>query len=444
MAGRIDLVEEERRRNAQAVAPKATSGTSVPAQVPVSQPVAQPQPQVQSPAPVPGTVGTAIPDVGTAPLQAPSLTQAPVKPEATPLSMYDKFADMTAEQAINTGEITPQGYWNIQSEAIKAGKRDPYSTEEIIEMMRTSDPEYETGEQRARRERNDRASRAITGISDLISNIAGMVGTAKGSSPVVVNNLAPLDTRQREITERRNALKRKYDTLLTNAKMGEIAYQRDLEAARQKAQRDYRLKLALKDIDARIRKGEIDQKQANAMTLEAYRQVNREKNAQYNAKFKEADLAIKRENLKRLKEYDELKKNRGGETKDIVLFGRDNEEFRIPRDKVDGFVTAAYQAMKDLIAKKNKEIEQDSSLTKEEKEKLKLSDIDDIKLVMGEGGDQISKARAIVGRRLADFPELYPMLKGMLEDRSDSYKNINLNDDVKESVNEKYKWIHGL
>jgi len=296
MAGRIDLVEEERRRNAQAVAPQATSGASVPAQVPVSQPVAQPQPQVQSPAPVPGTVGTAIPDVGTAPLQAPSLTQAPVKPEATPLSMYDKFADMTAEQAINTGEITPQGYWNIQSEAIKAGKRDPYSTEEIIEMMRTSDPEYETDEQRARRERNDRASRAITGISDLISNIAGMVGTAKGSSPVVVNNLAPLDARQREITERRNALKRKYDTLLTNAKMGEIAYQRDLEAARQKAQRDYRLKLALKDIDARIRKGEIDQKQANAMTLEAYRQANRMATEQFKAENRSKEEAANRAN----------------------------------------------------------------------------------------------------------------------------------------------------
>lgn len=296
MAGRIDLVEEERRRNAQAVAPQATSGASVPAQVPVSQPVAQPQPQVQSPAPVPGTVGTAIPDVGTAPLQAPSLTQAPVKPEATPLSMYDKFADMTAEQAINTGEITPQGYWNIQSEAIKAGKRDPYSTEEIIEMMRTSDPEYETGEQRARRERNDRARRAITGISDLISNIAGMVGTAKGSSPVVVNNLAPLDARQREITERRNALKRKYDTLLTNAKMGEIAYQRDLEAARQKAQRDYRLKLALKDIDARIRKGEIDQKQANAMTLEAYRQANRMATEQFKAENRSKEEAANRAN----------------------------------------------------------------------------------------------------------------------------------------------------
>lgn len=296
MAGRIDLVEEERRRNAQAVAPQATSGASVPAQVPVSQPVAQPQPQVQSPAPVPGTVGTAIPDVGTVPLQAPSLTQAPVKPEATPLSMYDKFADMTAEQAINTGEITPQGYWNIQSEAIKAGKRDPYSTEEIIEMMRTSDPEYETGEQRARRERNDRASRAITGISDLISNIAGMVGTAKGSSPVVVNNLAPLDARQREITERRNALKRKYDTLLTNAKMGEIAYQRDLEAARQKAQRDYRLKLALKDIDARIRKGEIDQKQANVMTLEAYRQANRMATEQFKAENRSKEEAANRAN----------------------------------------------------------------------------------------------------------------------------------------------------
>lgn len=296
MAGRIDLVDEERRRNAQAVAPQATSGASVPAQVPVSQPVAQPQPQVQSPAPVPGTVGTAIPDVGTAPLQAPSLTQAPVKPEATPLSMYDKFADMTAEQAINTGEITPQGYWNIQSEAIKAGKRDPYSTEEIIEMMRTSDPEYETGEQRAGRERNDRASRAITGISDLISNIAGMVGTAKGSSPVVVNNLAPLDARQREITERRNALKRKYDTLLTNAKMGEIAYQRDLEAARQKAQRDYRLNLALKDIDARIRKGEIDQKQANAMTLEAYRQANRMATEQFKAENRSKEEAANRAN----------------------------------------------------------------------------------------------------------------------------------------------------
>jgi hypothetical protein len=296
MAGRIDLVEEERRRNAQAVAPQATSGASVPAQVPVSQPVAQPQPQVQSPAPVPGTVGTAIPDVGTVPLQAPSLTQAPVKPEATPLSMYDKFADMTAEQAINTGEITPQGYWNIQSEAIKAGKRDPYSTEEIIEMMRTSDPEYETGEQRARCERNDRASRAITGISDLISNIAGMVGTAKGSSPVIVNNLAPLDARQREITERRNALKRKYDTLLTNAKMGEIAYQRDLEAARQKAQRDYRLKLALKDIDARIRKGEIDQKQANVMTLEAYRQANRMATEQFKAENRSKEEAANRAN----------------------------------------------------------------------------------------------------------------------------------------------------
>lgn len=441
MAGRIDLVEEERRRNAQAVAPQATSGASVPAQVPVSQPVAQPQPQVQSPAPVPGTVGTAIPDVGTAPLQAPSLTQAPVKPEATPLSMYDKFADMTAEKAINTGEITPQGYWNIQSEAIKAGKRDPYSTEEIIEMMRTSDPEYETGEQRARRERNDRASRAITGISDLISNIAGMVGTAKGSSPVVVNNLAPLDARQREITERRNALKRKYDTLLTNAKMGEIAYQRDLEAARQKAQRDYRLKLALKDIDARIRKGEIDQKQANAMTLEAYRQANRMATEQFKAENRSKEEAANRANQIKVAN---IRSGGSGGTKDIVLFGRDNEEFRIPRDKVDGFVTAAYQAMKDLIAKKNKEIEQDSSLTKEEKENLKLSDIDDIKLVMGEGGDQISKARAIVGRRLADFPELYPMLKGMLEDRSDSYKNINLNDDAKESVNEKYKWIHGL
>lgn len=353
MAGRIDLVEEERRRNAQAVAPQATSGASVPAQVPVSQPVAQPQPQVQSPAPVPGTVGTAIPDVGTAPLQAPSLTQAPVKPEATPLSMYDKFADMTAEQAINTGEITPQGYWNIQSEAIKAGKRDPYSTEEIIEMMRTSDPEYETGEQRARRERNDRASRAITGISDLISNIAGMVGTAKGSSPVVVNNLAPLDARQREITERRNALKRKYDTLLTNAKMGEIAYQRDLEAARQKAQRDYRLKLALKDIDARIRKGEIDQKQANVMTLEAYRQANRMATEQFKAENRSKEEAANRANQIKVAN---IRSGGSGGAKDIVLFGRDNEEFRIPRDKVDGFVTAAYQAMKDLIAKKIKKL----------------------------------------------------------------------------------------
>lgn len=413
MAGRIDLM----RRDAQAVAPQAPSGTSVPAQVPVYQPV-QPQTQVQLP--------------------APSLAQAPVKPEATPLSMYDKFADMAAEQAINTGEITPQGYWNIQSEAIKAGKRDPYSAEEIIEMMRTSDPEYETGEQRARRERSDRASRAITGISDLISNIAGMVGTAKGSSPVVVNNLAPLDARQREITERRDSLKRKYDTLITNAKVGDIAYQRDLEAARQKAQRDLQLKLVLKDIDAQIKKGEIDQKQAHDMRLEAYRQANRMATEQFKAENRSKEEAANRANQIKVAN---IRSGGSGGAKDIVLFGRDNEEFRIPRDKVDGFVTAAYQAMKDLIAKKNKEIEQDSSLTKEEKEKLKLSDIDDIKLVMGEGGDQVSKARAIVGRRLSDFPELYPMLKSMLEDRSDSYKNINLNDDAKENVNEKYKWI---
>ena len=122
------------------------------------------------------------------------------------------------------------------------------------------------------------------------------MGTAKGSSPVVVNNLAPLDARQREITERRNALKRKYDTLLTNAKMGEIAYQRDLEAARQKAQRDYRLKLALKDIDARIRKGEIDQKQANVMTLEAYRQANRMATEQFKAENRSKEEAANRAN----------------------------------------------------------------------------------------------------------------------------------------------------
>lgn len=346
------------------------------------------------------------PELATTPLVEPEIagSQNPVAPTVD-----------------NTDETTPQA--NVGEPQMNDYQWNQRLYERLFQKPMSQEEE----------ERRKRAASVATGIGHLgnvLSSFSNLVFAGEAPSqklPTVA------DPKLQSYSDRLEAIRQRYGAGYLAARQNDMNnYQRALSLYRQDQARKAQNDLA---------KAKIAQ---NADQF-AIKNDREERKMKQDAAYKEEVLGIKKANLRSLEQSRSAKANGSGGSKEIVLFGQGNEEFRIPRDKVDGFVMAAYQAMKDLVARKNKEIDQDPSLSKQEKEERKLSDIDDIKLTLGEGGDQISKARAIVGRQLSDFPELYPMLRGMLGDSSYDYRNINLDDDVtKENVNEKYSWIHGF
>ena len=337
--------------------------------------------------------------IASKPLDAPTV-QAAAKPETAPT--INPYVGKTADQVINEGQFNANQYWQIQDEAIRKGQRNPYTMAEIVDRVRTQDPLYETAEQKAKREKTEKAQRAITGVSDLISNVANLAFTAQGAEPVAVDNYAALDARQKAIQDKRDALQRQYDAMLANARQGEIMYQRNLAAAREKAAMEQAYKereLALKNAydTGKIKtKAEYDRalKELEQDRLDARTQYTTEARAREGAANRANDIAVAS-----IYSSSTADKNKDKYT---YAYGEGGEEFKIPDNKLKGISARMYSAMQDYVRNHP-----------EEKKEL-----EDIQMQIGEGGDVSSKTINTVMRRLSDFPELYDELRMMIGEQS--------------------------
>lgn len=285
--------------------------------------------------------------IASKPLEAPAVQDA-AKPETAPT--INPYVGKTADQVIDEGQFNATQYWQIQDEAIRKGQRNPYTLEEIVSRVRTQDPLYETAEQKAKRERTEKAQRAITGVSDLISNVANLAYTAQGAVPVVVDNYTPLNERQKAIQDKRDVLKRQYDSMLAGAQKGEIAYQRSLQAAREKAAMEQAYKereLALKDA---YKKGQIETQAELDRKLKELELQFRGWINERNISSREKEGAANRANSWAIAQ------ERNGNDKYAVSFVGNNGVYRF-KDKDISYGKASYlmNVIKDLAQKRVKE-----------------------------------------------------------------------------------------
>lgn len=339
---------------------------------------------------LPGEPAT-VEKVYETPLKAPDMS---VRPADKPLhssapTSFDKYIGMDFDQAMIEGKVSPEQFWKLQEDAYQKGKRGGYSTAEIINRIKSRDPDYETPEQRKKREKEEAISRAISGLGNVISNAANFAFAVKGAVPGDYNNRATNERIER-IKEKREALKRKYDTILMNAELGDIAYERSADAAREKAARNRQLKEALLDIQHRYKTGEISAKAAADMQQEFLKQQG-----QMTRTVFEADARAKEGNKNRAnaREVAKIRSSSKSDSKDkdfSYWYGSNNEEFKIPKSKEKGLAANIYRLMQKY-------------LDEHPDDKRKL---DDIQIVIGEGGDISSKTVNTVMRKLQDFPEL--------------------------------------
>lgn len=342
--------------------------------------------------------------IASKPLEAP-VVQAAAKPETAPT--VNPYVGKTADQVIDEGQFNATQYWQIQDEAIRKGQRNPYTMEEIVSRVRTQDPLYETAEQKAKRERTEKAQRAITGVSDLISNVANLAYTAQGAVPVVVDNYTPLNERQKAIQDKRDALKRQYDSMLAGAQQGEIAYQRSLQAAREKAAMEQAYKereLALKDA---YKKGQIETQAELDRKLKELELQFRGWINERNISSREKEGAANRANARTVASIRSSATGNKNKDKYTYAYGEGGEEFKIPDNKLKGISARMYSAMQDYV----------KSHPEERRE------LEDIQMQIGEGGDVSSKTINTVMRRLSDFPELYDELRKMIAEPDSSSDN---------------------
>lgn len=303
MASRVDLVDERKRRMSAGMPTLGDTRENV--------------------STLPGEPVFAK-DAYEKPIKTPGLAVAPAeKPLSGPAPTVptSKYIGMDFDEAMQDGGIKPEDFWKLQEKAYGEGKRGGYSITDIINRIKSRDPDYETPEQRKKREKEEAVSRAISGLGNVISNAANFAYAVKGAVPGVYNNQAT-DERLRQIKEKREALKRKYDTILMNAELGEVAYQRDMEAAREKAARDLALKERIKEIEHRYKMGEISAEAAFDLQQEALKQQGYMARTVFNADARAKEGAKNRANAR---EVAKIRKNSESSEKKIRIPTRDGK-----------------------------------------------------------------------------------------------------------------------
>ncbi len=142
--------------------------------------------------------------------------------------------ELTPSEAMRDGSVSWKEYVdNLKSKAKSEG-RELTGYEMALDMIHGDDDE--TPEQKRKRERREELGQVFANLGNVIGNAANLYYTAKGAQPIDLNTSARYENeRLRRIKEKRDALKEKQDAILMNAKMGDVNYSRNLQAAREKA-----------------------------------------------------------------------------------------------------------------------------------------------------------------------------------------------------------------
>lgn len=121
-------------------------------------------------------------------------------------------------------------YWTEQF------KMHPESSYVTLQNMMASD---ETPEEKRKRERREQLGQVFSNLGNVIGNAAGLYYATKGGLPIDLNTSANMENeRMRRIKEKRDALKERQDAILMNAKLGDIAADRNNALAMRKLAND--------------------------------------------------------------------------------------------------------------------------------------------------------------------------------------------------------------
>lgn len=304
-------------------------------------------------------------------------------------SRKEAIGSATENQAMKWGNVSGQEYWKTQVE------KHPESMYAAVSSMLAS---AETPDEKAKREKREKLGQTFSNLGNLIGNVANLYYTSKGSPYIDLNSSAQYENqRMQQIKDKREALQRRKDEMLLNARTGEINYARNLEAARQQLAAKQAEKANDRAYDFNKfgiqMQYNIDRdKQANDIKKEDLIERKRSNKEKEGIGRANAATSRMRANIESAKAQSELQ-SKSDKNNDYLPLGDDL--IPVPKAQSKALFSKLYQAMK-----RDPQIQGDA--------------LENVQLQFGEGGDQDTKMMNIVRRRLNDSPSAVNLLREYL------------------------------
>ena len=224
----------------------------------------------------------------------------------------------------------------------------------------------------------------LSDIQGLGVNLAtGVAGRRIFDQPQ--SNTSIADARLQRLKDLQRADSVRFDNALLNARLQD--YQNERAAAAAKATADWnKYKF---DIDTRLKLAE-NTRRATKDKADAEMQAERDRKT---AEYRRQNLDLQRQKIAA-----SLDKEKGKDTFDYLI-GHNGRKTVIPKDEATAVAGYLYNRMQEIIASNPND----------------GRTVDDIKMQMGEGGDQSTKMLSIVKRKIKDFPELQDELESILD-----------------------------
>ena len=301
----------------------------------------------------------------------------------------EQIQGMSEDQAMKQGNISPKEYWTEQL------KKDPTNAYSIIANQMASD---ETPQEKAKREKSERLGQIFSNLGNVIGNAANLYYTTKGAPYIDLNSSTQYENqRMQQIKDKRDALQRRKEDILLNARTGEISYDRNLQAARQQLAAKQAEKAADRAYDATKFGMQMDYNRSRDDASNNLKEQQLAESRRHNAADEgigrsNAATSRMRANIENAALQAKLQSN-SDKNNDYLPLG--DNLVPIPKAQSKALYAKLYQTMK-----RDPQIQGD--------------DIENLKLQFGEGGDQDTKMMNIVRRRLNDSPAAVEILQNYL------------------------------
>lgn len=300
--------------------------------------------------------------------QKPDGTFTPAPAEDTPMlsgSLLNvprpEYSDKVEVELVSQATIKPQTIYDIVSQY---GRPRSYE-KEVAEAER---------------------QKKLGMLSDILGlgvNLAtGVAGRRIFDQPQ--SNTSIADARLQRLKDLQRADSVRFDNALLNARLQD--YQNERAAAAAKATADWnKYKF---DIDTRLKLAENTRRAAKDKA-DAEMQAERDRKT---AEYRRQNLDLQRQKIAA-----SLDKEKGKDKFDYLI-GHNGRKTVIPKDEATAVAGYLYNRMQEIIASNPND----------------GRTVDDIKMQMGEGGDQSTKMLSIVKRKIKDFPELQEELESII------------------------------
>lgn len=182
-----------------------------------------------------------------------------VDPTKTTIAPIEDYKFKTWEEAEKFGKISQKDWAASRVRDMVAAGQNPGEYHNLLALIGDS----ETPEEKRKRERREAVGEAISGLGNLIGNVANLYYAPRSGYSIDLNTM---DDKRRERMERiqakRDALDNQRQQLILNAKIGDIKAEREAKIAADKDARDKAWKIKydayMKELDNAYKLGQID------------------------------------------------------------------------------------------------------------------------------------------------------------------------------------------